>query len=213
MAWTTPATVTYNQLITSAFWNQQVRDNMIYLKDSLIAAGFIAATARSTAPTGWLLCDGAAIDRTTYAALFTAIGTTYGAGNGVSTFNVPDGLGRAMLGAGTGSGLTARARGDKSGAETVALDATTMPSHNHTGSTATFTGTQMQAYISSFPNWGQYWVTGGGSSFSYVNSSGAAASNYFTPAGSVSLSIASQGSGSAHNNMSPFWVGNYIIKT
>jgi microcystin-dependent protein len=43
----------------------------------------------TTAPTGWLICDGQAVSRTTYAALFTAIGTTWGAGDGSTTFNVP----------------------------------------------------------------------------------------------------------------------------
>jgi microcystin-dependent protein len=53
-------------------------------------AGRVQAFARSTAPTGWLECAGAAVSRTTYAALFAAIGTTYGAGNGSTTFNLPD---------------------------------------------------------------------------------------------------------------------------
>ena len=52
--------------------------------------GEIAYFAMSSAPTGWIKCNGAAISRTTYAALFTAIGTTFGAGDGSTTFNVPD---------------------------------------------------------------------------------------------------------------------------
>jgi microcystin-dependent protein len=44
----------------------------------------------NTAPTGWLECDGAALDRTTYETLFTAIGTTFGEGDGSTTFNIPD---------------------------------------------------------------------------------------------------------------------------
>jgi microcystin-dependent protein len=44
--------------------------------------GDVKMTARSTAPTGWLLCDGSAISRTTFASLFAAIGTTYGVGDG-----------------------------------------------------------------------------------------------------------------------------------
>lgn len=52
--------------------------------------GDVKYTARSTAPTGWLKANGAAVSRTTYAALFAAIGTTYGAGNGSTTFNLPD---------------------------------------------------------------------------------------------------------------------------
>ena len=52
----------------------------------------------STAPTGWLLCDGSAVSRTTYAALFAVIGTTYGPGDGSTTFNVPDMNGRVPAG-------------------------------------------------------------------------------------------------------------------
>ena len=54
------------------------------------AAGEVSFFAMSSAPTGWLKANGAAISRTTYATLFTAIGTTFGVGNGSTTFNVPD---------------------------------------------------------------------------------------------------------------------------
>jgi len=50
----------------------------------------VAAFARSSAPLGWLKCNGAAVSRTTYASLFAAIGTTFGAGDGTTTFNLPD---------------------------------------------------------------------------------------------------------------------------
>jgi microcystin-dependent protein len=50
--------------------------------------------AGTTAPTGWLLADGSAVSRTTYASLFAVVGTTYGAGNGTTTFNIPDMRGR-----------------------------------------------------------------------------------------------------------------------
>jgi microcystin-dependent protein len=55
--------------------------------------------AGSTAPTGWLLCNGAAVSRTTYSDLFAVISTTYGTGNGSTTFNVPDLQRRFPLGA------------------------------------------------------------------------------------------------------------------
>jgi microcystin-dependent protein len=57
-------------------------------------------TAASSAPSGWLLCDGTAVSRTTYSALFTAISTAYGVGDGSTTFNVPDFRGRSVIGAG-----------------------------------------------------------------------------------------------------------------
>lgn len=55
--------------------------------------GTIKAFAGSTAPAGWLICDGSAIDRVLYGALFNVIGETYGAGDGTTTFNLPDMLG------------------------------------------------------------------------------------------------------------------------
>ena len=55
---------------------------------------------RATPPTGWLLCDGSSVSRTTYAALFAILGTAYGAGDGSTTFNLPDGRGRMPVGAG-----------------------------------------------------------------------------------------------------------------
>ena len=52
--------------------------------------GMIKPFAGTTVPTGYLLCDGSAVSRTTYADLFAAIGTTYGSGDGSTTFNLPD---------------------------------------------------------------------------------------------------------------------------
>ena len=66
--------------------------------------GFFAMT---TPPAGWLKADGAAVSRTTYAALFAAIGTTYGAGNGVSTFNLPDLRGEFVRALDDGKGVDA----------------------------------------------------------------------------------------------------------
>jgi len=53
-------------------------------------AGMISLFGNSTAPTGWLQCNGAAVSRTTYSDLFAAIGTVYGVGDGSTTFNVPE---------------------------------------------------------------------------------------------------------------------------
>lgn len=70
----------------------------LFLRESLLPAGTIAYTAATTAPSGWLLCDGSAKSRTDYARLFAAIGTTFGTGDGVTTFNLPDGRGRVIAG-------------------------------------------------------------------------------------------------------------------
>lgn len=140
------------------------------------------------APAGWLMRDGSAVSRTTYAALFAAIGTKFGAGDGSTTFNLPDARGRSPLGAGQGNtaeggGLgTNRAVGATGGAETHTLTTAQLPAHSHGIS-------------------GQTISTGG-------------ASPAFTTGGSAqSSSTQSAGSGQAHNNMHPFLAVNFIIKT
>jgi microcystin-dependent protein len=76
--------------------------------DSLMPSGVILPYGGSSAPSvAWLLCDGTAVSRTTYADLFAAIGTAYGVGDGSTTFNIPDMRGAAPGGAGTSTGYTA----------------------------------------------------------------------------------------------------------
>ena len=70
----------------------------------LIPTGMIAPFAMSTAPTGWLECDGSAVSRTTYADLFTALSTTHGVGDGSTTFNIPDLRGEFIRGWDNGKG-------------------------------------------------------------------------------------------------------------
>lgn len=60
--------------------------------------GLISMYSGTTAPTGWLICDGSAISRTTYATLFGVIGTTYGSGDGSTTFNLPNLKGKVPVG-------------------------------------------------------------------------------------------------------------------
>ena len=81
--------------------------------------------AMNSAPTGWLSADGSAVSRTTYATLFSAIGTTYGAGDGSTTFGLPDLRGYFVRGSGTNSDATA------SGAF-GAKQADELKSHTHT---------------------------------------------------------------------------------
>jgi phage-related tail fiber protein len=69
--------------------------------------GQVGAFARATAPTGWLKANGAAVSRTTYNALFAAIGTTFGVGNGSTTFNLPDLRGEFIRGLDDGRGVDA----------------------------------------------------------------------------------------------------------
>jgi microcystin-dependent protein len=115
----------------------------------LTPAGVINQYAGAAAPSGWLLCDGSPVSRSTYAALFSAIGTTYGAGDGSTTFNLPDLRGRVLIGkAASGTFATLGATG---GAETHAIALTELPAHDHGGSvSATSGGTPAGTVASSF---------------------------------------------------------------
>lgn len=94
------------------------------LLTQLIPIGKIDMYAGSTAPAGWLLCDGSAISRTTYASLFAVIGTTYGTGDGSTTFNVPNLQGKFPIGANTTYTL-----GGTGGSTTLTTD--NLPAHTH----------------------------------------------------------------------------------
>lgn len=167
-------------------------------------------------PSGWLECDGSAVSRTTYADLFAVLGTTWGAGDGSTTFNLPDMRGRAPIGAGTGAGLTARALAATTGGETTTLAVGNMPAHDHgavSGSTSTAhthpvdvrtSVTEAAGYGLKSPSDGfgdRAMVTGSGLS------TGAATSTAHTH------SVASQGSGTAFTNLQPSVVVRFIIKT
>ena len=67
----------------------------------IVPSGTIVAFGNATAPTGWLICNDAAVSRSTYARLFAVIGTSFGTGDGSSNFNVPDLRDRVPLGKGT----------------------------------------------------------------------------------------------------------------
>ena len=96
-------------------------------------AGRIEAYAGATAPTGYLLCNGDPVSRTTYAALFAVTSTTYGVGDGSTTFNVPDLRGRVPVGVGTNASVNARALSDG------LVPANRRPQHQHTTHTHTLT--------------------------------------------------------------------------
>lgn len=74
-----------------------------WLATNVLPSGIILPYGGPASPTGWLICDGAAVSRTLYSVLFTAIGTTFGDGDGSTTFNLPDTRGRSLFGKGTHS--------------------------------------------------------------------------------------------------------------
>lgn len=89
-------------------------------------AGIIMPFAGTVVPENYLFCDGSAVSRTTYATLFGVIGTTFGAGDGSTTFNLPDLSGRVPLGV-----SQAHALGSTGGSETVTLTEQELPAHVH----------------------------------------------------------------------------------
>lgn len=91
-----------------------------------LSPGDLKWSASSVVKMGWLYCNGQAVSRTTYAALFTEIGTTYGAGDGSTTFGIPDLRGYFMMGV-----SATYAAGTTGGAATVTLTQPQMPSHHH----------------------------------------------------------------------------------
>jgi microcystin-dependent protein len=179
-------------------------------------AGIIAPYAGTTEPSGWLFCYGQAISRTTYATLFAAISTTYGSGDGSTTFNLPDLRGRVVAGqddmggssanrlTGASGGVDGDVLGGTGGAETHTLTTAELAVHSHanslndTGHTHTISPT-----------------------YTGVNSGAGSARSTFDPASTntgsattgISITNANAGSGNAHNNVQPTLILNYIIRT
>lgn len=162
---------------------------------NLTPPGVVLPYAGSSAPTNWLLCDGSAVSRTTYADLFAAISTTYGTGDGSTTFNLPDLRGRVAAGkdnmGGTaasrlttgGSGVDGATLGASGGAQTHTLTTAQIPSHTHPLSNAAGAGGNVGA---------------GGAGYGYPTASNTSAN---------------AGGDGAHNNTQPTIVLNHIIKT
>lgn len=158
---------------------------------------------------GWLVCDGSAVSRATYDRLFAVIGTTFGAGDGSTTFNLPDLRGRVPVGSGQGAGLTNRLLAQTLGEETHMLTITEMPSHNHTVSDPG------HAHAERVGNGASAWITVGGGVNNTVQNgtSGSATTRITTDSNQTGITINSTGGGAAFNQMQPSLVLNYVIWT
>lgn len=165
--------------------------------------GQLVESASATIPAGFLACDGSAVSRTTFSALFAAIGTVWGVGNGTTTFNVPDLRGRTNIGSGTGPSLTARTLGQQTiGEELHVLTVAELAGHNHTINDPQHTHV---ATVNALLRDSGQLGTGGGS-----NQLGAAATLSNSATG---ITINTTGSDSGHNNMQPSAVVTKLIKT
>lgn len=187
------------------------------LRDA-IAPGLIQDFGGTTAPTGYLLCDGSAVSRTTYAALFAAISTNWGVGNGTTTFNVPDLRRKVTIGSGgTAVSGPANTVGASGGAETHTLTTAELAAHNHAitdgghAHTITDPGHNHAAYASgntATPAPGFAAVVP-----SLTDVTGTRTTGITINSGTTGITINNNGSGTAHNNMQPSAVVTKIIKT
>lgn len=189
----------------------------------LLPPGTVISYAGSTSPDGFLSCDGSAVSRTTYAGLFAIIGTTYGNGNGSTTFNLPDLRQKMVFGVSSSNSL-----GTSGGSQSATLTTNELPAHTHTG-TATSAGAHSHSI--SDPghshgvgigkddgnlshNTGQY-PPGDSNSADYnINSTSSTTGISVQSAGAHThnLSINSTGNGNSFSIMNPYLSLNFIIK-
>jgi microcystin-dependent protein len=99
--------------------------------DAVLPAGMVVPFAGTVAPAGWLLCQGQAVSRSTYSALFGVISTAYGVGDGSTTFNLPDMRGRVPVGLDSGNAAY-DSLSDAGGVASVTLAEANLPLHAHT---------------------------------------------------------------------------------
>jgi microcystin-dependent protein len=177
-------------------------------------SGVISQFAGSVAPAGYLLCDGAAVSRTSYSSLFGTIGTAYGAGNGTTTFNLPNLKGRVPVGQDTAQSEF-NVLGKTDGAKTVAITEAQMPSHTHAQNPHTH-------YLPTNKTAPNVYSASPSDQFGELNAGEGAVLNAFwswngsqglRPMMPLTATNQSTGQNQAHNNLQPYIVLNYIIKT
>lgn len=180
------------------------------LKALLWESGDLKFTGRAAAPTGWLMCEGQAVSRATYAALFAAIGTAFGAGDGVTTFNVPDMRGRLPMGVDGAAGrinLNPDVRGQAGGNELL---------QGHAHAFNVNSGAESERHnhqVFGFAN-----TRHEGSGFGYTNydatpGSGFSATDYNNQSHIHNVAGATAGEGGGNSqNLAPYLTANWMIK-
>jgi microcystin-dependent protein len=174
-----------------------------------IPAGAMMAWGSDAIPSNWLLCDGSAVSRSTYASLFSAIGTQYGSGDGTTTFNLPDIKGKTIVGKDSGQ-TEFNTLVETGGAKTHTLTTAEMPSHTHTQNAHTHTQDAHSHNIGSAADISS--TTGAGNVFAgstgSIISGTATATNQNTTATNQNTTATNQntGGGGAHNNLQPYIV-------
>jgi len=181
--------------------------NLTVLVGGLVPTGTIAVHTGSSIPAGWLLCDGQAVLRSTYSALFAIMGgdsSPFGNGDGLNTFNVPDLRDRVPIGVSAGSlnsRPSAQVLGSVGGEEAHSLSIGELASHQHP---ITDPG-HSHGLAKGGPN--------GGSAVTITTTSATFASGLVGTAKTGITGTANTGLGNPHNVMQPYLVVNWIIKT
>lgn len=176
-----------------------------------IPAGFQGPYGGNTAPDGWLLCAGQAISRVTYAALFAAIGTNYGIGDGINTFNVPDKRGRTSVGkddmGGTPANRITNAVAGFVGTQIGAAGGSqNVQQHTHTAVVTDPGHTHNSA-----ASWGAAGLNPGGQAVTWASGN---PGNYNVISATTGISVANSNFGTGTSgNVQPSQVDNWIIKT
>ena len=203
-----------NDPIDADLWGGQLNANWTSIdsllktvSDNAVAAvayvdvGDMKVTARSTAPSKWLLCQGQDVSRSTYSDLFTAIGTTYGAGDGSTTFNVPDLGGRVVAGK---EATATRLTSGVSGVDGETLGAVggdqNMHEHTHTATQASHSHTMPRA--------GSGYSAGGGPQ--PANATDGTGGTVTSSSAAPTITVNNAGTGSSQN-VQPTIVLNWLI--
>lgn len=160
--------------------------------------GAVVSYSSDTIPSDWLLCDGSAVSRTGYADLFSIIGTTYGNGDGTTTFNLPNYMTRVPVGKWASDSDFANL-GQMGGEKRHQLTLSEMPIHSH------------DIGAKNNPEWKVGDTTGIGGTWEHAHVLNTQAS-FSQPHNSTLYEAMANGGNQSHNNLQPYIVTNYIIK-